>query len=83
MRRRAVDVLTNTINNTIRVQYAYIYAGKLADLRAEDGKAVGFEAWPFEKILNLSEEDKEKFIPLYRLPDFLEMFKEMLKLVNK
>lgn len=83
MKRRAADPLTNTINNSLRVQYAYIFRGNIADLKIEKGKTIGFEEWSVDKIINLTEEEKKRFVPLYRSSDFLAMFKDLLLLVNK
>ena len=74
MRRQSRDVLTGTINNTIRVQYGYIFTGKLSDLKVEEGKAIGFEAWSIDNVLNLNEEGKKRFIPLYQSREFLDIF---------
>ncbi len=73
-KKRSEDEATRTVNNTIRAQYAYVYRGSISDLRVEDGKALGFEAWPIDKLPNLNEEDKKKFIPLILEPDMLEIF---------
>ncbi len=43
--KRSEDPVTKTINNTIRAQYAYVYRGTISDLKIEEGKGLGFEAW--------------------------------------
>jgi ADP-ribose pyrophosphatase YjhB (NUDIX family) len=83
MKRRSVDAATGKINNTIRVQYAYVFRGKVADLKIEEGKAVGFEAWPIDKLSRLTEDEKKRFIPLIYSPDFLELFAQIKSLINK
>lgn len=64
-RRQTVDPATKTINNCWGVVYAYEYRGRLEDLRIEEGKAVGFEAWLIADLLQLGPEDIKKFIPFY------------------
>jgi len=44
-------------------RYVYVYQGKIADLKIEAGKALGFEIFSVDELLNLSESDKAKFIP--------------------
>ncbi len=75
MKKKVYDEVTNKINNTIRIQYAYLYKGKLEDLQLETGKAIGFVKIPLEKVLNLSEEEKKRFIPSIVGVDFLEIYK--------
>lgn len=83
MKRRSVDAATGKINNTIRVQYAYIFRGNITDLKIEEGKAVGFEAWPIDKLSLLTEDEKKRFIPLIYSPDFLKLFAQIKSLINK
>lgn len=51
------------INNVFNTRYAYIYKGDAKDLRIEPGKALGFEVWTLDKLLNLTDEEKTRFIP--------------------
>jgi len=57
------DEATNKINNTFNSRYIYIYRGRINDLKIESGEALGFEAWSLEKLINLTNQDKAKFIP--------------------
>jgi len=57
------DSQTGKINNIWAHIYLYHFQGKLEDLKVEEGKAIGFEAWSMDKLKNMSESDKEKFIP--------------------
>jgi isopentenyldiphosphate isomerase len=57
------DDATAKINYAFQSEYLYIYRGDIKDLKIEEGKAVGFEVWSIDKLLNLNEEDKNKFIP--------------------
>lgn len=81
MRSRSVDSLTNKINNVFRLQYAYIFNGDIADLKIENGKALGFESWPIEKMFTLSENEKKRFIPIYYSDEFLNIFKQLKDLI--
>lgn len=60
--RKTHDQITGKINNVIRAIYAYCYTGKLDDLKIEQGKAIGFEVWPLEKLFNISEDNAKHFI---------------------
>jgi isopentenyldiphosphate isomerase len=75
------DKVTGMINNTVRSQYAYVYSGKLEDLHVEEGKALGFEAWPIDQLSHLSEDNQKKFISSILQPDVLGMFEEMKRLI--
>lgn len=74
MNLREVDDITGLINNTIRVQYAYLYTGSVGDLIVEKGKAIGFESWKIEKLGDLSNEDKNKFKPIVISNRFIALF---------
>ncbi len=68
------------INNVVRAIYVYCYDGKIKDLRIEKGKAIGFEAWPLEKIFNISAEDRKRFIPSIFSDEVLNIFRKIQKL---
>ncbi len=78
-----IDPLTGTTNNAKRAQYAYIFKGDIADLAVESGKAVGFEAWPIDKLLNLSEAEKKRFIPVNLNDGIAGLFKSAEELLEK
>ncbi len=80
LRSKTYDEATGMTNNVIRVIYAYRYDGKVEDLRVEKGKAIGFEAWPFEKILNISAENRKRFIPAIFTDEMLGIFRKIQKL---
>ncbi len=63
IKKYSEDKATNKINHVFNTRYAYIYKGDVNDLRIEPGKALGFEVWPIDRLLNLSESDKIRFIP--------------------
>ncbi len=75
------DPVTNTINNAFKMEFAYLYNGKVSDLRIEEGKIIGFEAFPIQKLFNLQSPEKERFIPSITLEPLQEVFKEIEKLV--
>lgn len=75
------DEVTGMINHPRRNVYAYCYKGKLEDLQIEEGKALGFEAWPIEKLLNLSETEAVKFIPSILEETGKEIIKQIQSLI--
>ena len=44
----------------------------------EKGKSQGFEVWLIEKILNISPEDKKKFVPGIFSNEVLSIFRSLL-----
>lgn len=62
-RKTSKDAVTNTINYAFGQVFIYSFNGQIADLKIEAGKGLGFEAWSFEKLLNLTDLEKAKFIP--------------------
>ena len=70
------------VNNAMRNIYAYRYEGELSELRVEGEKAQGFEAWSIRKLLKgLSQEEEKKFIPSMLKGEYLEIYKDILKLL--
>jgi isopentenyldiphosphate isomerase len=83
VRKSSADPVTKTRNENWRELYIYFYTGRIEDLHVEQGKALGFEAWPIESLFNISTDDRIKFIPACLEPDTLEIFqkaKEIFKL---
>jgi isopentenyldiphosphate isomerase len=80
VRSKTFDIATNKTNNVIRAIYAYRYDGKFEDLKVEKGKAIGFESWPLEKIFNISDEDRKRFIPAILEEEILNIFRKIQKL---
>jgi len=72
---KSFDKVTGMTNNAIRKVYTYRYGGKIEDLEVEEGKALGFEAWPIDSIFNISDEDRKKFIPGIIDEENLNIFK--------
>ncbi len=81
-KRESHDKATGTINYAIKTTYAYCYNGKVEDLRVEKDEAIRFEAWSFEKVFNLSANDKKRFIADIFGDGTLDIFKEIQKLVK-
>lgn len=83
LRRRGFSDKNGMTSNAFRMEYAFRYNGLASDLKIEDGSATSLEFWPIEKILNLSEEDRLKFIPaLVSVEDFLDVYRQIRKLIK-
>lgn len=61
--RKLRDESTGNTNNFLRAEYLYRYDGDIAELRVEEGEGTGFEAWPVDRLLDFSEEERRQFIP--------------------
>lgn len=81
IRSKTFDTTTNKTNNVIRAVYAYRYDGKVEDLKVEKNKAIEFESWPLEKIFNISDEDRKRFIPSILNKQVLDIFRKIKKLI--
>ncbi len=81
-RSNSRDKITGKTNNVIRAVYAYRYNGDIQDLIIEEGKAVGFEAWAFDRLLNIAEGDKKRFIPLILEKEIQDIFRQIRKFVE-
>ncbi len=79
IQKKSFDEESGLTNNTIRIQYAYLYNGSVSDLQVEEGKAEGFEAWKIDDLPYLSEDDKNKFINLCLKEDMLELYNKARK----
>lgn len=77
LRRNSMDRSTGAVDNAFHAVYAYKYKGTLSNLRIEKGKAIGFEAWPIDTLLNLSEPEKKRFIPLVLRPEYRDLFRKI------
>lgn len=75
VRRKTRDDVTGLTNNVIRAVYAYRYDGNVEDLRVEEGRAMGFEAWPRERMFNISDEDRKRLIPSLIEEEVLGIFR--------
>lgn len=72
------DPVTQRRNHPRREVYALEFKGDLKDLKIEEGKSLGFEAWPLEKLLDLNEEEKKRFIPSSIDQKRLNIFKDII-----
>ena len=82
VRSKTFDTAMNKTNNVIRAIYVYRYERKVEDLKIEKGKAIGFESWPLEKLFNISDNDKKRFIPLILGKQNLEIFAKIKNLTS-
>ena len=82
LQTKSFDKNTGRINHSLRPQYAYLFEGDLNDLRVEEGKAIGFEARSIDSLPDLSEDDKQKFVPLILTKEFFELFSTGQKLLG-
>lgn len=80
-KHKSHDAITDKINNTIRAVYAYCYNGRLEDLKVEQGKGLGFEAWSIEKLFNIEAADKRRFIPSIFNQGIYEVFLKIKNLI--
>lgn len=83
IKKKSFDKATGLTNNTIRSQYAYLYTGPISELQIERGKAQGFEAWKIGDVSNLSEADKDRFIPVFLDNDMQDLFNKAKGLLLK
>ena len=70
-------LLAANSNNALRHEYAYRYTGNIKDLRVEQGKSFGFEAWHIRDLLNVSETDRSRFIPLMLSEQYLAIYRQI------
>ncbi|MCL4437678.1 hypothetical protein M1513_01405 [Patescibacteria group bacterium] len=77
---KSYDQVTGMTNNVIRAVYAFRYDGKIENLKVEKGKAIGFEAWSFEKLFDISEADKKYFIRAILEKEILDIFRKIQNL---
>ncbi len=83
MRRNSVDEKTGMKNNTIKKVYAYEFNGDAKDLRLEDGMATSLEFWKIDKIFNLTNEERNEFIPSIVDEEYVNVFRKIKKLSEK
>ena len=61
----------------MRAIYYYKFLGHLKDLKIEAGKAQGFESWSINKLINITPEDKNRFIPTIFDDEYFQIFKQI------
>lgn len=73
----SADTIKSKINNTLRAIYYYKFLGDVKELKIEAGKAEGFESWTINNLINISAEDKKRFIPMIFDDDYFQIFKKI------
>ena len=63
IKKYSKDGATGKINSVFNSRYLFIYRGDVSDLKIETGKALGFEVWPMDRLLSISDSDRKRFIP--------------------
>ena len=72
-RSSATDARTGMINNVIDTRYGYLYTGDVRDLEPEPEKIIGFESWSLTQLKQLSEVEKQRFVPLLLTEEYLNL----------
>lgn len=75
------DEVTGMTNHALREIFTYRFDGNISELTVENGKSLGFEAWSIDTILNISEEDRSRFIPSILSEKALGIFRNIDKLI--
>jgi len=81
LRKKSYDTSTNMINNVITAVYVYEYDNR-QEIILEEGKADSLEFWPLEKIFNISEKDREKFVPAILSEEYIDIFRKIERLIK-
>lgn len=76
------DPVTKTTNNVFRQNFAYPYNGRAEDLKLETGKATSLEFWPIDRIMNLSAEDRQQFVPGILIEEYVQIFEKIKELIK-
>ncbi|MFH1838154.1 MAG: NUDIX domain-containing protein [Candidatus Kuenenbacteria bacterium] len=79
IKNKSYDKITRMTNNVIRAVYAFYYDDGVENLKIEKDEAIRFEVWPFEKLFNISDDDKKYFIPAMLKKIYLDIFKKIQK----
>jgi isopentenyl-diphosphate delta-isomerase len=76
------DMVTGLTNNSYKFEFAFRFNGNISDLKIEEGKSLGFEAYKIDDVINsTSEEFRKKFIPGILKPEVFAIFEEIKKLI--
>ena len=81
LRKKGHDKSTGMTNNVIRAIYVYEYDGE-QEIILEDGKADSLEFWPLEKIFNISEKDRKKFISTVLSEEYMNIYRKIQELIK-
>lgn len=82
IRSNIYEPKTGVTNNVVRSCYGYLFTGKLEDLKIEAGKVIGFVKYKYGDLNNLSEEEKQKFIPERLEKSYMEMYQKIFTHLN-
>lgn len=83
MREDSHDTVTGKDTNVFRGMFAYPFHEEIDALKIEKGEAIGFEAWPIEKLPHLSEEERKHFIPSIVNEKLLEFYRKIQSFVKQ
>jgi isopentenyldiphosphate isomerase len=64
LKSRSKDKGGTITNNILSMYYAYLFKGEILDLKVEKGKAIGFEAYRLDDLLNMDKDRKIRFVPI-------------------
>ncbi len=71
------DSKTNTINNSLRYYFGYVFNGKLSDLHIEEEDGAGFAEYSLEELQDMNDEDRSKFVPAIFHPEIVSFFRQI------
>jgi isopentenyldiphosphate isomerase len=84
IKRDVYDEVRKSWDKNFTTHFAYLYRGNIKDLQVEEGKSLGFESWPIDKIVSLSAEEKKLFIKdLVEEPALTEVFRKIKEISAK
>jgi len=81
IRSKVFDPVTNNTNNVIRKIYAYLYDGKITNLKGDPDEVQGFEYWGIDTLFNKNT-DRSRIIPALLNPDSLKIYQKIKHLVK-
>ncbi len=70
-------------HNAFRGTFFALFEGDLNDLKIEKGHGLGFQKFSLDTLMNMSEEEKQNFIPRFFDEKSIETFKEIISLLFK
>lgn len=66
-------------NKGFRMVFAYVYRGKIEDLKIEEGKGAGFEVCPIDAMYQAGP-PLDNVNPCLRMPDYLAFYRQLVTL---
>lgn len=76
---KSFDEVTGMTNHPRRNVYLLNRKVNVSELKIEERKALGFEAWSFDKLFNLNDEESKRFIPTLLNENGLAIFEKIKK----